>query len=68
MILEWKQHGERSDCFVSTCGKYSVAYDVMIGTWRVYRLAPGGPRFAQIAQGLANEEAAKAIAEQDLSP
>jgi hypothetical protein len=63
MTLEWRPFDKAEHCAVSSCGRYSVSeYN---GGWHAWKLAPGGPWFAPIAQNLADETAARAKCQAD---
>jgi hypothetical protein len=65
VTLEW--HDKRTDerGYRSKCGRYSVSSigDGPSESWEAWKLAPGGPWFAQIAVGLRTEQAAQDVCE-----
>ena len=66
MTLEWIRHHPEAVGSHSKCRNYSVCRTDTDGKrWEVWRLAPGGPWFAQIAKDLPSEEAAQKFAEND---
>jgi hypothetical protein len=66
MTLEWRQHEAEANCWVTSCGRYSVSYDHLVETWRAWKMAPGGPWFAPFGrEPMSTAEDAKAICEGD---
>lgn len=62
MPLEWRTL-PTENCRVSTCGRYAVS--VCDGQWSAWKLAPGGPWFAPLAQKLADQESAERLCNED---
>jgi len=67
VTLEWQPMPEGARGYLSSCRKYSVCSVTIQGQelWEAWKLAPGGPWFAPLQLGLANEEDAKRAAEED---
>jgi hypothetical protein len=66
MTLEWRQLPTTEICHVTACGRYSVGFDAQHSVWRSYRLAPGGPWFAQIGTPQSGIGDAQQICEDDV--
>lgn len=65
MTLEWRQNEADANCWVTVCGRYSVSLDHLIGTWRAWKLTPGGPWFAPLGKKRMDFEEAKRFCEED---
>jgi hypothetical protein len=75
MTLQWVRLHALAIGSRSKCGTYSVcpffknprAKGEEPDSWEAWKLAPGGPWFANLARGLKSENAAREICEQDAS-
>lgn len=66
MPLEWLRIHPDAIGSHTKCRRYSVCRTNNEGTlWEVWKLAPGGPWFAQLDRNLPTEDAAKERAEKD---
>lgn len=64
--LEWQKVHPDAVGSRTKCGRYTTCRTVDDGSsWEVWKLAPGGPWFAQLGQKLPSEDEAKKRAEED---